>query len=59
MSVSGSNPPVVARLFDPSAEFATDIADMYPNKEVTLVHSQDQLLPRFDKRMHDAGTTSL
>ena len=59
MSVSGSDLPVIARLFDPSAEFTTDIADVYPNKEVTLIHSQDQLLPRFDKRMHDAGTTSL
>jgi hypothetical protein len=59
VSVSGSNSPIVATIFDPSAEFATDIADVYPNKEVTLVHSRDQLLPRFDKRMHDAGTASL
>ncbi|KAF9652776.1 hypothetical protein BDM02DRAFT_3266130 [Thelephora ganbajun] len=34
-------------------QFATDVADVYPNKEVTLVHSRDQLLPRFDRWMHD------
>lgn len=54
-----SNPSVVASLPDPSAEFATDVADVYPTKQVTLVHSRDQLLPRFDKRMHDTGTVSL
>ena len=59
VSVSASDPPVVKSLPDPSTEFATDIADVYPNKEITLVHSRDQLLPRFDKRMHDAGTASL
>jgi hypothetical protein len=59
VSGSGSNLPVVVRLFDPSAEFATNIADVYPNKEVTLIHSRDQPLPRFDKQVHDAGTTSL
>ena len=42
-----------------SIEFATDIADVYPSKEVTLVHSRDQLLPRFDKWMHNAGTVFL
>ena len=52
-------PTVVTNLPDPSVEFATDIADVYPNKEVTLVHSRDQLLPRFDKWMHDAGTVPL
>lgn len=34
-------------------QFATDIADVYPNKEVTLAHSRDQLLPGFDRWMHD------
>lgn len=46
-------------LHDRFTEFATDIADVYPTKEVTLVHSRDHLLPRFDKWMHDTGTVSL
>lgn len=36
-------------------EFATDIADVYPEKPVTLIHSRGQLLPRFDKWMHESG----
>lgn len=56
MSVSVNDPSVVAGLPDLSTEFATDVADVYPTKEVTLVHSRDQLLPRFDKQMHDTGT---
>ena len=44
---------------DAWTEFATDIADVYPDKEITLVHSRDQLLPRFDKKMHETGTVSL
>ena len=59
MSVSASDPPAVITLSDPSTEFATDIADAYPTKEVTLVRSRNQLLPRFDKWMHDAGTIFL
>jgi hypothetical protein len=51
VSVSGSDPPVIVSLFDPSAEFTTDIADVYPNKEVSLVHSRDQPLPHFDKQI--------
>ena len=34
------------------AEFATEIADIYPNKLVTLLHSRTRLLPRFDEAMH-------
>ena len=59
MSVSASDLPVATKPPEPSTEFATDIADVYPGKEVTLVHSRDQLLPRFDKWMHDSGTVSL
>ncbi|KAJ3565920.1 hypothetical protein NP233_g7332 [Leucocoprinus birnbaumii] len=33
-------------------QFATDIAAIYPNKKVTLLHSRDRLLPRFDEAMH-------
>ena len=58
MSVSASDPSVVMGLPDHPTEFATDIADVYPTKEVTLVHSRDQLLPRFEKWMHDTGTVS-
>ena len=56
MSVSASDSSVVMGLPDRSVEFATDIADVYPTKEVTLVHSRDHLLPRFDKWMHNTGT---
>ena len=59
VSVSASDLPVAITLPDTSTEFATDIADVYPNKEVALVHSRDQLLPRFDKWMHDAGIFSI
>ena len=34
-------------------QLATDIANHYPNKRVTLIHSRDKLLPRFDPQMHD------
>lgn len=34
-------------------EFATDIKSVYPEKQVTLLHSREKLLPRFDQRMHD------
>ncbi|THH32083.1 hypothetical protein EUX98_g2115 [Antrodiella citrinella] len=33
-------------------QYATDIAEIYPNKSVTLLHSRMQLLPRFDPCMH-------
>ena len=35
------------------SEFATDIATIYPEKNVTLLHSRKRLLPRFDEAMHD------
>ncbi|KAJ4300939.1 hypothetical protein N0V90_003028 [Kalmusia sp. IMI 367209] len=34
-------------------ELAGDIKDVYPTKEVTLIHSREQLLPSFGKRLHD------
>ena len=43
-----------ANLPDYSIEFAIDIADIYPAREATLVHSRDQLLPRFGRWMHTA-----
>ncbi|KAF7799136.1 hypothetical protein EIP86_010367 [Pleurotus ostreatoroseus] len=33
-------------------QYATDIAEAYPNKPVTLLHSREKLLPRFDDAMH-------
>ncbi|TDL24336.1 FAD/NAD(P)-binding domain-containing protein [Rickenella mellea] len=33
-------------------QFATDIAAVHPTKPVTLLHSRDRLLPRFDLPMH-------
>ncbi|KAL1710001.1 hypothetical protein EV121DRAFT_252137 [Schizophyllum commune] len=40
-------------------QYASDIADIYPNKQVTLVHSRHQLLPQFDHWMHDAAARAL
>uniref|UniRef100_A0A8H7XP61 FAD/NAD(P)-binding domain-containing protein n=1 Tax=Psilocybe cubensis TaxID=181762 RepID=A0A8H7XP61_PSICU len=34
-------------------QFATDIKSVYPEKEVTLLHSRLRLLPRFGEGMHD------
>lgn len=39
-------------------QFATDIADVYPEKRVTLLHSRAQLLPRFMPEMHDESKYS-
>lgn len=36
-------------------EFATDIASVYPGKQVTLIHSRKQLLPNFDERVHEVA----
>ncbi|GLB42577.1 putative pyridine nucleotide-disulphide oxidoreductase [Lyophyllum shimeji] len=33
-------------------QFATDIATIHPTKKVTLLHSRNRLLPRFDPAMH-------
>ncbi|EAU83599.2 Fer8 [Coprinopsis cinerea okayama7 len=33
-------------------EFATDIKAVYPDKKVTLLHSRQQLLPKFDEALH-------
>ncbi|TIC31515.1 FAD/NAD(P)-binding domain-containing protein [Wallemia mellicola] len=40
-------------------QLATDIKNTYPNKTVTLIHSRDRLLPRFDAQMHDIIFESL
>ncbi|TFK22539.1 FAD/NAD(P)-binding domain-containing protein [Coprinopsis marcescibilis] len=34
-------------------QFATDIKAVYPEKKVTLLHSREQLLPKFDQGLHD------
>ena len=34
-------------------EYATDIADVFPQKRVTLLHSRKQLLPKYKQSMHD------
>lgn len=33
-------------------EFATDLKDVYHQKQITLLHSRMQLLPRFPEKMH-------
>lgn len=37
-------------------EYATDIAEMYPNARVTLLHSRTRLMPRFEGALHGEGT---
>lgn len=38
-------------------EYTSDIAEVWPNKRVTLLHSRKQLLPRFNKAMHEESTS--
>ncbi|KAF9030951.1 FAD/NAD(P)-binding domain-containing protein [Hymenopellis radicata] len=33
-------------------QFATDINALYPEKDITLLHSRRRLLPKFDEEMH-------
>lgn len=33
-------------------QFATDIAHVYPNKAVTLLHSRHRLMPAYDEELH-------
>jgi NAD(P)H-nitrite reductase large subunit len=40
-------------------ELASDIKDFYPDKEVTLIHSRDQLLSHFGKRLQEYTLTVL
>ncbi|GMK59578.1 hypothetical protein CspeluHIS016_0801840 [Cutaneotrichosporon spelunceum] len=35
-------------------QFASDIKDIWPEKEVTLLHSRTRVLPRYPQEMHDA-----
>jgi apoptosis-inducing factor 2 len=37
-------------------QFATDIAAIHPSKNITLLHSRNRLLPRFNERMHTEST---
>ncbi|KAG8736087.1 hypothetical protein FRC11_002866, partial [Ceratobasidium sp. 423] len=34
-------------------QFASDLKDLYPQKQITLLHSRTQLLPKFPEKMHD------
>ncbi|KAF4964254.1 hypothetical protein FSARC_7808 [Fusarium sarcochroum] len=40
-------------------ELATEIKEKYPDKKVTLIHSRDQLLPRFGAKLHEYVLTVL
>lgn len=33
-------------------QMATDIKEIYPNKEVTLVHSREHVMPLYDPQLH-------
>lgn len=41
------------------AEYATDLKDVYPDKEVTLLHSRKRLLPIYPEEVHDAVVARL
>ncbi|KAF2721086.1 FAD/NAD(P)-binding domain-containing protein [Polychaeton citri CBS 116435] len=40
-------------------ELASDIAEVYPQKNVVLIHSRNQILNQFGKRLHDYVMTKL
>ncbi|KAG1868385.1 FAD/NAD(P)-binding domain-containing protein [Suillus subalutaceus] len=40
-------------------QFATDIAAVYPQKRVTLLHSRHRLLPKFDDAIHEEALQGL
>lgn len=40
-------------------EYATDIKSVYPDKDVTLIHSRQRLLPNFDERIHEIARARL
>jgi NADH dehydrogenase FAD-containing subunit len=40
-------------------ELGSGIKDFYPDKEVTLIHSRDQLMSHFGKRLQDYTLTAL
>lgn len=40
-------------------QFATDIAAVYPQKRVTLLHSRHRLLPKFDNAIHEEALQGL
>ncbi|EMD36055.1 hypothetical protein CERSUDRAFT_115968 [Gelatoporia subvermispora B] len=40
-------------------QYATDIAEVFPTKRVTLLHSRPRLLPKFDEQMHSEILSSL
>jgi pyruvate/2-oxoglutarate dehydrogenase complex dihydrolipoamide dehydrogenase (E3) component len=39
-------------------QLATDVKEVHGETEVTVLHSREQLLPRFDKQMHEHGKAS-
>jgi hypothetical protein len=40
-------------------QYATDIADLYKNKRVTLIHSREKLMPRFEDEIHRISLAKL
>ncbi|KAH9915636.1 iron uptake cluster protein [Amylocystis lapponica] len=40
-------------------QYAADIAEVFPSKRVTLLHSRAQLMPRFNKEMHEGVVSRL
>ncbi|RMJ16281.1 hypothetical protein CDV36_004036 [Fusarium kuroshium] len=40
-------------------ELITEIREKYPDKQLTLIHSRDQLLPRFGAKLHELVLSTL
>jgi NADH dehydrogenase FAD-containing subunit len=40
-------------------ELITEIREKYPDKKLTLIHSRDQLLPRFGAKLHEFVISAL
>lgn len=60
LGVRESNVHIIPRSnadMDGTLEYATDIADAYPEKSVTLLHSRDKLLPQYPQALHDSSTS--
>jgi hypothetical protein len=56
--VSGLSRGFDAETYVLLTEFASDIASHYPGKRVTLLHSRDRLLPKFDPALGSEGKFS-
>jgi hypothetical protein len=57
LELEREGPQILVAVFahtDP-LEFATDLKELYPEKEITLLHSCERLMPLYPESMHNAG----